>query len=66
MKGNCETCRHWVVHHKPTWGDCAFAEIGRDGVKHRRSLAHAWSASYVGAGLTTHCTFGCFQWEEKV
>ena len=67
MKGNCETCRHWetLTSTRENWGDCEHASAYRTNPIHGESLAVAWSYGGDEAGLYTHATFGCVQWEGK-
>ena len=65
MKGNCETCRFWEHLDWPEkWGGCDMTDSKYGDAVKSETLAHAWTDGII-AGLATHATFGCVQWEGK-
>lgn len=66
----CASCKHWDRHDSRFisdelrhWGTCKLAESDGGYPEHQRTLAYAADYECYRAGLTTHETFGCVQWE---
>ncbi len=69
--GECQTCRYWVQDEGYSiWGVCVLTLTSADNQNltghtehHPLSLARAFDGAETMAGLSTHESFGCIQYQ---